>query len=80
MPWRENVEVLDLTTGTPPINIDETSQDTNYGTNLPNSTGDATDTTGENDDDVPFMKKGVGFPIHFSIIWNLRKLIRFLVK
>ena len=61
MAWMENVQVLDLTTGTPAINIDETSQDTNYGTNSPNSTQEV-DTTGETDGDMPFMKKGVGFP------------------
>ena len=35
MAWMENVQVFDLTTGTPAINIDETSQDTNFGTNSP---------------------------------------------
>ena len=63
MAWMENAEVLDLTMGTPAINIDETSQDTNYSTNSPNFTQEV-DTTGETDDDVPFMKKGIGFPIH----------------
>ena len=63
MAWMENVQVLDLTTGTPAINLDETSQDTIFGTNSPNSTQEV-DTTGETDDDMPYMKKGVGFPIH----------------
>ena len=63
MAWMENVQVLDLTTGRPEINIDETSQDTNFGTNSPNSTQEV-DTTGETDDDMPYMEKGVGFPIH----------------
>ena len=63
MPDMDDVEILDLTTETPSINIDETSQDTNYSTNSPNSTQDINSTEEGSQDDVPVIKKCVSFPI-----------------
>ena len=64
MAGMEDVEILDLTTTRPSIDIDENSQDTNYSAN---STQDINSTEEISCDEVPTMKKGVPFPMHLFI-------------
>ena len=64
MAGMEDVEILDLTTTRPSIDIDENSQDTNYSAN---STQDINSTEEFSSDEVPTMKKGVPFPMHLFI-------------